>query len=87
MDLPISMGADGKWHPGIRCCLSPRQDLSDKQWLWASMSPCPAQDLGKGWIEPYLDSYRGTGSWPGLNEMGHGQAAAVGGVQSYGWEV
>lgn len=87
MDFPISMGADGKWHPGIRCCLSPRQDLSDKQWLWASMSPCPAQDLGKGWIEPYLDSYRGTGSWPGLNEMGHGQAAVVGGVQSYGWEV
>lgn len=26
---------------------------------------------------PYLDSYRGKGSWPGLNEMGPGQAAAV----------
>lgn len=23
-------GEDGQWHLGIRCCLSPRQDVSDK---------------------------------------------------------
>lgn len=71
------MGADGKWHPGIRCCLSPRQDVSDKRWLWPACPLAPPRSWTKGGQSPYLDSYRGAGSQPGLNEMGHGQAAAA----------